>query len=93
MDEQKILIEQLEQLVSEFEAQFDAFQLPLTEFLQDFWYHRMMNFYSERNPFDKKYYEETRHLGISWEVDDGPIPLVVQLLGPELQELDTTGKV
>ncbi|KAJ5100673.1 hypothetical protein N7456_006725 [Penicillium angulare] len=90
MDEQKGLIEQLDQLVSEFEAQFDALQLPLMEFLRDIWYHGMMKFHSECDAFDEEHHIEAGRLGISLEVDDGPIPLIVQLLGPGLQELDTT---
>lgn len=87
-EEQKILLERFEKLVSEFDAQFVSMGLPLMDFLQKIWYERMVKFLSERDKYDPKHHEQTRELGVRLEMDDIEIPLVVQLVCDQVRVVE-----
>ncbi|KAJ5984602.1 hypothetical protein N7481_006701 [Penicillium waksmanii] len=80
MEEQRDQAEYLERLVAEFESQFDAYGLPLMDFLQQVWYERMIRILSHCDPFDAKHHEEAGKLGVFLEMDDIEIPHVVQYI-------------
>ncbi|CAI7633338.1 unnamed protein product [Penicillium manginii] len=88
-EEQKVPLERFEKLVSELDAQFDESGLPLMDFLQEIWYERMVKFISERDKYDLKHNEETRKLGISLEVDEIKIPLVVQFICDQVRVVES----
>jgi hypothetical protein len=88
-EEQTVPLERFEKLVSEFDAQFDALGLPLMDFLQEIWYERMIKFLSERDKYDLEHNEETRKLGISLEVDEIEIPLVVQYICDQVRVVES----
>jgi hypothetical protein len=88
-EEQKVPLERFEKLLSEFDAQFDALGLPLMDFLQEIWYERMVKFISERDKYDLEHDEETRKLGISLEVDEIEIPLVVQCICDQVRVVES----
>jgi len=88
-EEQRIHLERFEKLVSEFDAQFDAMGLPLMDFLQKIWYERMVKFLSERDKYDAEHAKQTRELGISLEVDDIEIPLVVQFICDQVRVVES----
>lgn len=88
-EEQEEELQVFEQLVSEFEAQYDALGLPIMDFLRGVWSDRMIEFHSTHADFDEKHHEETRSLGISLEIGDSEIPLVVQLLAQQVKEVDS----
>jgi hypothetical protein len=88
-EEQKVPLERFEKLLSEFDAQFDDSGLPLMDFLQEIWYERMVKFISERDKYDLEHNEETRKLGISLEVDEIEIPLVVQFICDQVRVVES----
>lgn len=88
-EEQRIDLERFENLVSEFDAQFDVMGLPLMDFLQKIWYERMIKFLSERDKYDAEHAKQTRELGISLEVDEIQIPLVVQLICDQVRVVES----
>ncbi|KAJ5414661.1 hypothetical protein N7509_001288 [Penicillium cosmopolitanum] len=88
MEEQKEQAECLEGLVAEFESKFDAYGLPLMDFLQGVWYERMIRFISHRDPFDPGHHEEVGKLGVSLEMDDVEIPLVVQYICDQVRVVE-----
>lgn len=88
-EEQRIDLERFEKLVSEFDAQFDVMGLPLMDFLQKIWYERMIKFLSERDKYDAEHAKQTRELGISLEVDEIQIPLVVQLICDQVRVVES----
>ncbi|PLB55931.1 hypothetical protein P170DRAFT_506431 [Aspergillus steynii IBT 23096] len=96
IEEQKGLLEYLEELVAEFYARFDALNVPLIDFLKHVWYGRMVKFHSHRDHFDENHHREVRNLGISLEFDEVEIPLVIQLICDqerilEIEEDDGSG--
>lgn len=80
MEEQRDQFKHFESLMAEFEYQFDAYGLPLMDFLQEVWYERMIRYLSHRDPFDAEHHQELRKLDVVLEIDDVEIPLVVQLI-------------
>lgn len=88
MEEQKEQAERFEGLVTEFDSKFHAYGLPLMDFLQGVWYERMIRFISHRDPFDPGHHEEVGKLGVSLEMDDVEIPLVVQYICDQVRVVE-----
>lgn len=78
-DDQHFLVEEFEELMEEMESKFDEFGLPLEEFLDGYWYDRVIEHLSRRDRYDEKHVTEARKMGIFLEVEEFCIPDRVSL--------------
>lgn len=77
-------------LVTEFEDKFDELGLPILDFLQGFWYSRMISFLSERDSYDQEHVLESRKLGVELKAEDWVLPNRVSLLiRPPVEEIES----
>ncbi|KAJ5370080.1 uncharacterized protein N7496_006172 [Penicillium cataractarum] len=90
LDEERLGLEDLEMLVTEFEAKFDELGLPIMDFLQGCWYSRMASFLLERDPYDQEHVLESRKLGVELKAEDWVLPNRVSLLiRPPVEEIES----
>ncbi|KAL4892940.1 hypothetical protein BDV59DRAFT_179061 [Aspergillus ambiguus] len=82
-------IHELEQLVTEFDIQFNRLGLPIAEFLDHHWYTRMVEFLSNRGPYDEEYHQQTRNLGVFLAAHENDVPDVVNWFGFPTVEVDS----
>lgn len=78
-DDQHSLVEEFEELMEEMESRFDELGLPLEEFLDGYWYDRVIEHLSRRDRYDEKHVTEARKMGIFLEVEEFCIPDRVSL--------------
>lgn len=80
LDEDRLGVEALETLVAEFDAKFDELGLPIMDFMQGFWYTRMIEYLSARDPYDQEHVVQSRKLGVELEPEPWVVPDRVSLL-------------
>jgi hypothetical protein len=89
LDEDRLRLEALDRLVTEFDDKFDELGLPIMEFLQGYWHTRMIEYLSERDPYDQEHVVESRKLGVELEPEPWVVPDRVSLLiRPQVMEVD-----
>lgn len=89
LDEEQLGLRDLERLVAEFNERFDELGPPIMDFLQGYWYSRMTEFLSERDPYDEEHVVESRTIGVKLEAEEWVLPDRVSLfIGPDVEEID-----
>lgn len=78
-DDQHSLVKEFEDLMEEMESKFDELGLPLEEFLDGYWYDRVIEHLSRRDRYDEDHVTETRKMGIFLEAEEFCIPDRVSL--------------
>lgn len=87
-EESVSVIEELEQLMLEFEATFAQLGLPLIEFLEGHWHTRMVEHLLKRDPYNEEHDLETRNLGVILQAEDGEdLDRVSLLIGARVKEI------
>ncbi|KAJ5967624.1 hypothetical protein N7501_003872 [Penicillium viridicatum] len=87
-DDQHFLVKEFEELMEEMESKLDELGLPLEEFLDCYWYDRVIEHLSRRDRYDEEHVTEVRKMGISLEAEEFCIPDRVSLqFISRLQEL------
>ncbi|KAL4876385.1 hypothetical protein BJY04DRAFT_143346 [Aspergillus karnatakaensis] len=88
LEEQQEKLNDLDYLVSEFEAKLEELNLPVLDFLQDYWHPRMIRFFSQVDPYDEEHHKGANELGVVLEVDERPVPYRLFLLvGRHVQDV------
>lgn len=90
LDEERLRLKDLEQLMNEFEAKFDELGLPIMDFLDGYWHTRMMSFLSERDPYDEEHVMGARRIGVKLEVEEEPFFLdnvCLRLFGSKVKDV------
>ncbi|OQE07678.1 hypothetical protein PENVUL_c012G08758 [Penicillium vulpinum] len=64
---------ELEKLLDELKIKFDDLGLSVMEFLEGYWYTRMIDVLSQRDPYDEEYSIELRRIGVDLELDEGDV--------------------
>lgn len=80
LEEEELGLRDLEKLVTDFNKKFDELGLPLVEFLQKYWYSRMIEFLSERDPYDEEHVVAVGKIGVKLEAEERGLPDRVSLL-------------
>lgn len=89
LDEEELRLRDLERLVAEFNERFDELGPPIMDFLQGYWYSRMTEFLSERDPYDEEHVVESRAIGVKLEAEEWVLPDRVSLfIRPDVEEID-----
>ncbi|KAL2706187.1 hypothetical protein AAEP93_001437 [Penicillium crustosum] len=78
-DDQHSLVEEFEELMEEMESKLDELSLPLEEFLDGYWYDRVIEHLSRRDRYDEEHVTEARKMGIFLEPEEFCIPDRVSL--------------
>ncbi|CAI7605724.1 unnamed protein product [Penicillium glandicola] len=73
LDDQHFLHE-FEELMEEMESKLDELGLPLEEFLDGYWYDRVIEYLSRRDYYDEEHVTEARRMGIFLEAEEFCIP-------------------
>lgn len=79
LDDQYLLLKDFEELMKEMESKLDELDLPLEEFLDGYWYDRVIEYLSRRDHYDEEHVTETRRMGIFLEAEELCIPDRVSL--------------
>lgn len=88
LDDQHLLIKEFEELMEEMESKLDELGLPLEEFLDGYWYDRVIEYLSRRDHYDEEHVTEARRMGIFLKAEEFCIPDRVSLrFRPRVQEL------
>ncbi|OQE13944.1 hypothetical protein PENSTE_c041G01487 [Penicillium steckii] len=75
-------LEEFEQLVLEFERKLDETGLPILEFLESFWFQRMVEYLSNRDPYDEEHNMAMNRIGIDVRAEESvPFDRVSLLIG------------
>ncbi|KAJ5114101.1 hypothetical protein N7456_002635 [Penicillium angulare] len=88
MAEEKEQYEMFEQLMVELTAKFDELGLPIAQFLADYWHKRMIEFLSERDPYNEEHHKEARRAGIILEEAPIEIPELVYIVANTVEEIE-----
>ncbi|KGO53459.1 hypothetical protein PEX2_060660 [Penicillium expansum] len=80
LDEQKLGLIELEKILDELKIKFDELGQPVIEFLEGYWHTRMIEFLSQRDPYDEDHVIESRRMGVALEPDECVVPDRVSLL-------------
>ncbi|KAJ5425844.1 hypothetical protein N7465_000914 [Penicillium sp. CMV-2018d] len=78
-DDQHFLVKEFEELMEEMESKLDELGLPLEEFLDCYWYDRVIGHLSRRDRYDEDHATEARKMGIFLEAEEFCIPERVSL--------------
>ncbi|KAJ5530845.1 hypothetical protein N7527_004238 [Penicillium freii] len=78
-DDQSFLVKEFEELMEEMESKLDELGLPLEEFLDCYWYDRVIGHLSRRDRYDEDHATEARKMGIFLEAEEFCIPERVSL--------------
>lgn len=78
-EDQHFLVKEFEQLMEEMESKLDELGLPLEEFLDCYWYDRVIEHLSRRDRYDEDHATEARKMGIFLEAEEFCIPERVSL--------------
>ena len=90
LEEQKPAIIQLESLLAEMKAKMDDLGHPVMQFLEGYWYTRMIEVLSHRDAYNEKHIKESRQIGVILEPEEFFVPGGVSLLiGAKVQEICT----
>ncbi|KAJ5970823.1 uncharacterized protein N7479_000741 [Penicillium vulpinum] len=88
LDDQRLLVKEFEELTEEMESKLDELGLPLEEFLDGYWYDRVIEYLLRRDHYDEEHVTEARKMGIFLEPEEFCIPDRVSLqFRPRLQHL------
>jgi hypothetical protein len=88
LDEEKLGLGNLERLVAEFNEKFDELGRPIMDFLKGYWYSRMIEFLSERDPYDEEHHVELGKIGVKLEAEERVLPDRISLLiRPNVEEI------
>jgi hypothetical protein len=88
LEEGELGLRDLERLVAKFNDKFDELGLPMMDFLQGHWYSRMIEFLSERDPYDEEHHVELGKIGVKLEAEEWVLPDRVSLLiQPNVEEI------
>ncbi|KAJ5520298.1 hypothetical protein N7463_000751 [Penicillium fimorum] len=88
LDDQHFLIKEFEDLMEEMESKLDEIGLPLKEFLDGYWYDRVIEYLSTCDQYDEEHVTEARRMGIFLEAEEFCIPDRVSLqLRAQVQDL------
>lgn len=58
------MLDELEELMTEFESKYDELGLPLTEFLEVYWTPRMREVLEKEEPVEEDHIKRVRGLGV-----------------------------
>lgn len=87
-DDQYFLVKEFEELMEEMESKLDELGLSLEEFLDCYWYDRVIEYLSRRDRYDEEHVTEARKMGIFLEAEEFCTPNRVSFrFRPRLQEL------
>ncbi|KAJ5592668.1 hypothetical protein N7537_009572 [Penicillium hordei] len=87
-DDQYFLVREFEELMEEMESKLDELGLPLEEFLDGYWYDRVIEHLSRRDRYDEEHVTEARKMGIFLEAEEFCIPNRLSLqFRSQVQEL------
>ena len=70
IDEQKLRLIDFEKLVIEFQAKFDELALPMIEFLEGYWYNRMIEYLRQRDRYDEGHAIGSRSIGVNLQQEE-----------------------
>ncbi|CAG7925023.1 unnamed protein product [Penicillium olsonii] len=70
IDEQKLRLIDFEKLVIEFQAKLDELALPIIEFLEGYWYNRMVEYLRQRDRYDEKHFIGSKSIGVNLIQDE-----------------------
>ncbi|KAK4870013.1 hypothetical protein LT330_005737 [Penicillium expansum] len=88
LDDQHLLLKEFEELMEEMERKLDELDLPLEEFLDGYWYGRVIEYLSRRDQYNEVHVTEARMMGVFLEAEEFCIPDRVSLrFRPRVQEL------
>ncbi|OKP12712.1 hypothetical protein PENSUB_1652 [Penicillium subrubescens] len=88
LDEEKLGVGNLEKLVAEVNEKFDELGFPIIVFLQGHWYSRIVEFLSERDPYDEEHHVELGKIGVKLEAEEWVLPdRVALLIRPNVEEI------
>ncbi|KAJ5510536.1 hypothetical protein N7453_002639 [Penicillium expansum] len=88
LDDQHLLLKEFEELMEEMERKLDELDLPLEEFLDGYWYGRIIEYLSRRDQYNEVHVTEARMMGVFLEAEEFCIPDRVSLRSrPRVQEL------
>ncbi|KGO77406.1 hypothetical protein PITC_047790 [Penicillium italicum] len=74
LDDQYLLLKEFEELMEEMESKLDGLNLPLEEFLDGYWYDRVIEHLSKRDHYDEEHVREAKLMGIFLEAEEFCIP-------------------
>ncbi|CAG7958813.1 unnamed protein product [Penicillium olsonii] len=90
IDEQKLRLIDFEKLVIEFQAKFDEIALPIIEFLEGYWYNRMVEYLRQRDSYDEKHFIGSKRIGVNLIQDEEFSPSgMLSLIGSFNRVVDT----
>ncbi|KAJ5382404.1 hypothetical protein N7517_000315 [Penicillium concentricum] len=79
-DEENLRIMDFEKLLDELKIKFDDLGQPVMEFLEEYWYPRMIEYLSHRDPYDEEHVIESRRIGVELEPEEWVVPNRVSML-------------
>ncbi|KAF3385468.1 hypothetical protein F1880_002702 [Penicillium rolfsii] len=83
--ENSLIIDTFERLVSGFEAKFDELGLPLIEFLEGYWYISMVDHLLERDPYNEEHDQGARSVGVILQAEESELDRVPLLIGAQIR--------
>ncbi|KGO37124.1 hypothetical protein PEXP_001490 [Penicillium expansum] len=88
LDDQHFLLKEFGELMEETESKLDELGLPLEEFLDGYWYDRIIEYLSRHGHYDEEHVTEARRMGIFLKAEEFCIPDRVSLrFRPRVQEV------